>query len=241
MLRYAPVLLLALAPLAQPAGELRFTLRGEPKTFNPLLVEDENSETIRYLTAGVLIRLNRYTQELEGELAAKWKVLENGRRIDFELRPNIHFSDGTPFDCQDVQFTMRQLMDPALHSPLGRLVPLYARRGGNQVPGAVFGGGALSRRDRRAGLSVRRRRHFVGALVSQRSGRAGAVPCWANTSRVRSYCCSAIQTIGRRSERSSTALSRFHPPRHPAESRAGAAALSPRRAGHGEQARSGHV
>ncbi|HTS50490.1 MAG TPA: ABC transporter substrate-binding protein [Bryobacteraceae bacterium] len=119
MLRYAPVLLLALAPLAQPSGELHFTLRGEPKTFNPLLVEDENSETIRYLTAGVLIRLNRYTQELEGELASKWKVLENGRRIDFELRQNVRFSDGTPFDCEDVQFTMRQLMDPALHSPSG--------------------------------------------------------------------------------------------------------------------------
>jgi peptide/nickel transport system substrate-binding protein len=119
MLRYTIGLFFVLAPLAQPASELHFTLRGEPKTFNPLLVEDENSETVRYLTGGVLIRLNRYTQELEGDLASKWKVLENGRRIDFELRLNLHFSDGTPFDCEDVQFTMRQLMDPALHSPSG--------------------------------------------------------------------------------------------------------------------------
>ena len=119
MLRYALGLLLALAPFAQAAGQLRFTLRSEPKTFDPLQVEDESSETIRYLTGGVLIRLNRYTQELEGELASKWKVLENGRRIDFELRPNVRFSDGTPFDCEDVQFTIRQLMDPALHSPSG--------------------------------------------------------------------------------------------------------------------------
>ena len=113
------VLLLAAALSAQAASELRFTLRGEPKTFDPLLVEDENSETIRYLTGGVLIRLNRYTQELEGELASKWKVLENGRRIDFDLRPNVRFSDGTPFDCEDVQFTIGRLMDPALHSPTG--------------------------------------------------------------------------------------------------------------------------
>ena len=119
MLRYVLGLALALTPLAQPSSELRFTLRAEPKTFNPLLVEDENSETIRYLTGGVLIRLNRYTQELEGELASKWKVLENGRRIDFDLRSNVRFSDGTPFDCEDVQFTIRQLMDPALHSSTG--------------------------------------------------------------------------------------------------------------------------
>ena len=105
--------------LASSASELRFCLRIDPKTFNPLLVEDESSETIRYLTGGVLIRLNRYTQELEGELATKWKVSENGRRIDFELRRGVRFSDGTPFTCNDVVYTMRELMDPNLHSPVG--------------------------------------------------------------------------------------------------------------------------
>lgn len=119
LIRPLMVLLLGGA-LAWGAGnELRFCLRTDPKTFNPLLVEDESSAAIRYLTGGVLIRLNRYTQELEGELASKWKVSENGRRIDFELRPGVRFSDGTPLTCQDVAYTMHQLMDPALHSPVG--------------------------------------------------------------------------------------------------------------------------
>ncbi len=119
MLRIIAALLFTFTLAAQSAMELRFCLRADPKTFNPLLVEDEPSETIRYLTAGVLVRLNRYTQELEGELASKWKVTENGRRIDFHLRPNVSFSDGTPFTCEDVAYTIRQLMDPALHSPTG--------------------------------------------------------------------------------------------------------------------------
>jgi peptide/nickel transport system substrate-binding protein len=119
MLRYTLAILLGSALAAQASGELRFALRTDPKTFHPLMVEDEASETIRYLTGGVLIRLNRYTQELEGELATKWTVSENGRRIDFDLRPNVQFSDGTPFSCEDVAFTIRQLMDPALHSPAG--------------------------------------------------------------------------------------------------------------------------
>jgi peptide/nickel transport system substrate-binding protein len=119
MLRYSLSFLLALGLGTLSAGELRFSLRLEPKTFNPLLVEEESSETIRYLTGGVLVRLNRYTQELEGELASKWKVSENGRRIDFQLRQNVLFSDGTPFTCEDVAYTMRQLMDPGLHSPTG--------------------------------------------------------------------------------------------------------------------------
>lgn len=119
MLRIVAALLVTFTLAAETGGELRFCLRTEPKTFNPLLVEDESSETIRYLTAGVLVRLNRYTQELEGELASKWKVAENGRRIDFDLRTNVSFSDGTPFTCEDVAYTIRQLMDPALHSPTG--------------------------------------------------------------------------------------------------------------------------
>ena len=117
--RLGLVLVVGGAVAAGAANELRFCLRTDPKTFNPLLVEDESSTTVRFLTGGVLIRLNRYTQELEGELATKWKVTENGRRIDFELRRGVRFSDGTPFSCQDVAYTMRQLMDPVLHSPVG--------------------------------------------------------------------------------------------------------------------------
>ena len=40
-------------------------MRSEPKTFDPLKVEDEASVTIRYLTGGVLVRMNRQTQALE--------------------------------------------------------------------------------------------------------------------------------------------------------------------------------
>jgi peptide/nickel transport system substrate-binding protein len=109
---------LSLGCASAVSAELHFCLRADPKTFDPLLVEDESSVAVRYLTGGVLIRLNRYTKELEGELATKWKVSENGRRIDFELRRGVRFSDGTPFTCQDVAYTMRRLMDPALHAPV---------------------------------------------------------------------------------------------------------------------------
>jgi peptide/nickel transport system substrate-binding protein len=103
----------------QSGGELHFCLRGEPKTFNPLLVEEDSSETIRYLTGGVLIRLNRQTQALEPGLAVSWKVSQEGRRITFRLRSGLRFSDGTPFTAEDVAYTMKALMDPQLHSPTG--------------------------------------------------------------------------------------------------------------------------
>ena len=109
---------LVLPGYAQPGSQLRFCLSSQPKTFNPLLVTDDASETVRYLTGGVLMRLNRKTQQLEPELATLWKISPNGKSISFVLRDNVRFSDGTPFSADDVDYTMQSLMDPALHSPL---------------------------------------------------------------------------------------------------------------------------
>jgi peptide/nickel transport system substrate-binding protein len=105
--------------LAQSGGELRFCLRSEPKTFNPLLAADDASETVRYLTGGVLVRVNRMTQDLEPGLATSWKISDGGKTITFQLREGLRFSDDTPFSADDVAYTMQQLMDPALHSPTG--------------------------------------------------------------------------------------------------------------------------
>src|SRR5208337_1674543 len=82
---------------AQSSGELRFSLHADPKTFNPLQAADEASETVRYLTGGVLIRVNRKTQAFEPGLAVSWKIFDAGRKISFELRQGVSFSDGTPF------------------------------------------------------------------------------------------------------------------------------------------------
>ncbi|MGC1977889.1 MAG: ABC transporter substrate-binding protein, partial [Candidatus Sulfotelmatobacter sp.] len=110
--------LLGQAP-AQGGGQLRFCLHSEPKTFDPLKVEDDASGAIRYLTGGVLVRMNRQTQDLEPGLAISWKVSKDGRQIWFHLRSGISFSDGTPFSAEDVAYTIQKLMDPALHSPTG--------------------------------------------------------------------------------------------------------------------------
>src|SRR3954471_315074 len=100
-------------------GLLRFCLRSEPKTFDPLKVEDDASVAIRYLTGGVLVRMNRQTQVLEPGLALSWKVSKDSKQITFKLRSGVSFSDGTPFSAEDVAYTVQQLMDPALHSATG--------------------------------------------------------------------------------------------------------------------------
>ena len=107
------------AASAQSANQLRFCLRAEPKTFDPLKVDDDASLTIRYLTGGVLVRANRQTQALEPELAESWKVSKDSKQITFKLRRGIRFSEGSAFSAEDVAYTVTRLMDPALHSSTG--------------------------------------------------------------------------------------------------------------------------
>src|SRR5215467_7571438 len=96
-----PLVLLAAASAAwgQFGGELRFCLRSDPKTFDPLLVRDSDSAAVSYLTGGVLIRVNRVTQQAQPELATSWKIDQQGRRITFRVRRGVLFSDGTPFSA----------------------------------------------------------------------------------------------------------------------------------------------
>ena len=110
------VLSTALATAASAQNELRFYLHGEPASLNPLDVRDEFSDFLRYLTSAVLVRLNRATQQPEPALATGWNISADGRQFTFDLRTNVRFSDGSPFDAADVVHTFRLLMAPELHS-----------------------------------------------------------------------------------------------------------------------------
>src|SRR5450759_2700949 len=104
---------------AQWGGELRLCIRSEPRSFHPALADSDAAETIRYLTGGVVVRVNRSNQQLEPALATSWKIENGGKGIVFQLRPGLLFSDGTPFTADDVVYTMQVLLDPALHSATG--------------------------------------------------------------------------------------------------------------------------
>jgi len=113
------LLLLPLVLSAAVPQQLRFAINGDPKMFDVLMVAESNSETIRYLTAGVLLRVNRTTDVPQPELAESFQVKEGGRAITFKLRPNLQFSDGTPLTAADVERTLRRALDPKSGSPTG--------------------------------------------------------------------------------------------------------------------------
>ena len=115
-------MLLLLPPFlsaADSANELRFALHADPKTLDPLLVTEESGAVISYLTQGTLLRINRRTQQVETALAASWKVSTDGKAVTFHLRRGVQFSDGTPFDARDVEYTLARLLDTKQKVPAG--------------------------------------------------------------------------------------------------------------------------
>jgi peptide/nickel transport system substrate-binding protein len=97
-------------------GELAWAIHYDPKTFDPAKVDEQASELVRYLTGGVLLRLNRQTQESEPQLAQSYSVSPQGTSITFKLRRGLRFSDGSPLTSADVAWSLRRVLDPSTQS-----------------------------------------------------------------------------------------------------------------------------
>jgi len=99
-------------------GELAWTIGYDPKTFDPAKVDDLDSETIRYLTAGVLLRVNRLTQTVEPQLAQSWELSPDGKTIVFKMRSGLRFSDGSSLTSRDAAWSIRRVLLPATAAPV---------------------------------------------------------------------------------------------------------------------------
>jgi peptide/nickel transport system substrate-binding protein len=98
-------------------GVLTVGQRSEPKTLNPATAADAPSrEVIGRLTAD-LIHINRASQQTEPALAKSWTLSKDGRVFTVNLRHGLRFSDGQPFDADDVVFSFQVYLDEKLHSP----------------------------------------------------------------------------------------------------------------------------
>ncbi|ADC89201.1 extracellular solute-binding protein family 5 [Thermocrinis albus DSM 14484] len=90
-------------------GELRFILRGDPKTLNPVVAQETTSTAVIGDLFSGLTKLDLKTMTYVPDLAKRWHVLDNGRRYIFELRENLRWSDGHPISADDVVFTYRDV------------------------------------------------------------------------------------------------------------------------------------
>jgi peptide/nickel transport system substrate-binding protein len=114
-------------------GGLVSAQRTEPKTLNWLYAADSGSREVLQRLMADLIHINRQTLQPEPALAKSWKGSADGLHWVLELREGIKFSDGEPFDADDVTFTFHVILDEKSHSPQRDLLmldghPVVARK-----------------------------------------------------------------------------------------------------------------
>ncbi|HKW16312.1 MAG TPA: ABC transporter substrate-binding protein [Terriglobales bacterium] len=98
-------------------GRLVVGQRAEPKTLNPVTAADAVSREVIGRCNSDLISINRLTQKTEPGLAESWKTSSDGRSFTLHLRKGIRFSDGQPFDADDVVFSFQLYLDENIGSP----------------------------------------------------------------------------------------------------------------------------
>ena len=103
--------------IGRPGGRLVAAWHSEPKTANPVTAVDVVSKELISLLNADLIHINLATQHTEPALAKSWTVADGGRRYVLDLRRGLRFSDGHPFDADDVVFSFKVYLDPKVHSP----------------------------------------------------------------------------------------------------------------------------
>lgn len=93
----------------------------EPFTWDPAAMGDAGSASV---LAQVYEGLTAFDSDsnVQPALASSWRAGEDGRRLVFDLRPNIVYSDGMPITAQDVVDSWLRLIDPARPSPLASLL-----------------------------------------------------------------------------------------------------------------------
>jgi peptide/nickel transport system substrate-binding protein len=92
-------------------GSLVVALRSEPKTLNPASAMDDPSREVIQLLMADLVHINRTSQETAPSLARRVVTSADGKRFTVELRRGLRFSDGHPFDADDVVFTFQVYLD----------------------------------------------------------------------------------------------------------------------------------
>ena len=114
-------------PAGRSGGHLVSAQRTEPKTLNWAVAADSGSREVLQCLMADLIHINRQSLATEPALAKSWKVSRNGLHWELTLRQGVKFSDGHPFDADDVVFTFQAILDEQVHSPQRDLLMLEGK------------------------------------------------------------------------------------------------------------------
>jgi peptide/nickel transport system substrate-binding protein len=106
-----------------------------PKTFNPVMANETNSNDVISQMFMALTDIDYVTQEEIPMIAKSWEFSNGGRTVTYHLRRGARFSDGHLLTSEDVEFCYDVVMDatdPSFHPSMRDALTMDM--GGKQVP-----------------------------------------------------------------------------------------------------------
>ncbi|HLX38718.1 MAG TPA: ABC transporter substrate-binding protein, partial [Candidatus Binataceae bacterium] len=97
---------------------------GDPRTFNPILSNDQSSDDAMRDVVDSIVRTNELTMLPEPGLAESWDIPPDQKSITFHLRHGVKWSDGAPFTAHDVAFTMQVMYDHTVPNSMRSLLTI---------------------------------------------------------------------------------------------------------------------
>ena len=107
--------------LARPEGADVVVADGRPSSWDPAAISDGTSAQVLGQVYEGLTVLDAQSR-IRPALARSWAVEDEGRRLVFELREGLSFSDGAELRAEDVRRSWLRVIDPARPSPLSSLL-----------------------------------------------------------------------------------------------------------------------
>lgn len=91
------------------------------QSINPLHPDNDASKIMLNFIYEPLVE-KQLDGSINGVLAHKWHVTDNGKKVTIQLRQGVYWHDGQPFTADDVVYTYRQLADPDYKGPYRAMV-----------------------------------------------------------------------------------------------------------------------
>ncbi len=116
-------LLITLPTLANDLSTLVYGADSDVQGLSPILTNDRVSSNVTDQIYDTLFVRDWNTMEIKPSLALSY---ENPDALTWiiHLRPNVVFSDGTPFNAAAVKFTFERLLDPKVAAPRASLLKM---------------------------------------------------------------------------------------------------------------------
>ncbi|WP_072801635.1 ABC transporter substrate-binding protein [Rhodococcoides yunnanense] len=97
-------------------GNGRILQPNEPRSLDPAALVNNwgNYGFIGNAIYGTLLVNDPESLEIEYKMAEDFSTTDGGRSFTLRLRPELHFTDGTPLDANAVKFNWDRMRDPAL-------------------------------------------------------------------------------------------------------------------------------